>query len=819
MSLVGTLGSITFFTTMASKEFTQVGHAPMSRADIEARIRHGDSFQIKPSETGTQHLVSGQYGRDTYTTCQYKHCSMKSRCRGHGGYYELLIPIPNPLFIKNILEALQLLRFTSSDSAPTVATKRDTTQVVFEKGQFEWSKKAASQLSPTELKKNTTTRVVQRSASTMLAFQWATELLATPDVRKTLGYNDVNNDQPSVVDCFMWYIPVPPNLLRPSGRSASGADVVNFITIIFSTALKAARDMNALHATFAASNTTRDTHETADTIAQHICRIYSALTAVMLGLPQRSHVSTLQALQLPRNVTIPSHADYKPYMGVLTGKEGLIKGTIMTKRTDRCARAPITPSLKIGIDQVGIPRSFFKHITVTETHNNRQYEVMLHEGCIVMLGRYPTMTKLSLQGAYVVAVDGLTIQINPAVTPCYNADFDGDEMNIFVLTTSMAKAEAVAMMLPSCNILSPLGDAAIYPVQDCVTGPYVAIRDDHHLACALARDIYHATRFDPLESWESFNTRAGHCGRLRYDFTYDEYSARILLSCTMPSSFNYKDIVRHGIIQPGIVLTASLQKAIIVFMCHTEKNDSCGRFITLFQQNSSAINRTLGLTVTYRDIVLSPAKIAEIQATARREYRDIPVDCGQEEKGIMMHGVVTRAHVAARALMAGSRNGIADIVDSGAKGKETHLMQMTTMIGIQSVNGAPPRKNLPRGRVLPHVCPDAMPEINDGLILSSFSSGANPYEFFMHAMSARENIVESSISVSSAGAESKELGKFSENMVVADSSGTILRYNKIISMEPETYVVDSQKSRLLQVLADPLMCDDYISRILLDHAA
>src|SRR5207244_7878581 len=64
-----------------------------------------------------------------------------------------------------------------------------------------------------------------------------------------------------------------------------------------------------------------------------------------------------------------------------------------------------------------------------------------------------------------------TFRFNLAVCPPYNADFDGDEMNLHVLQSEEARAEARVLMRVQEHILSPrFGGPVIGGIHDHITG-------------------------------------------------------------------------------------------------------------------------------------------------------------------------------------------------------------------------------------------------------------------------------------------------------------------------------------------------------------
>ena len=81
-------------------------------------------------------------------------------------------------------------------------------------------------------------------------------------------------------------------------------------------------------------------------------------------------------------------------------------------------------------------------------------------------GRFvsPPSPALDLQ-----VLDWSTFRMNVAATPPYNADFDGDEMNLHLPQSWTARAEAAELMLVPRMIVSPQGNRPVMAiVQVCI---------------------------------------------------------------------------------------------------------------------------------------------------------------------------------------------------------------------------------------------------------------------------------------------------------------------------------------------------------------
>ena len=100
-------------------------------------------------------------------------------------------------------------------------------------------------------------------------------------------------------------------------------------------------------------------------------------------------------------------------------------------------------------------------------------ERQLIDGDVVLFNRQPSLHRMSMMAHRVKVMEGKTFRFNLCVCPPYNADFDGDEMNLHVLQSEEARAEARILMQVQENILSPrYGGPIIGAIHDHITGAY-----------------------------------------------------------------------------------------------------------------------------------------------------------------------------------------------------------------------------------------------------------------------------------------------------------------------------------------------------------
>ena len=210
----------------------------------------------------------------------------------------------------------------------------------------------------------------------------------------------------------------------------------------------------------------------------------------------------------------------------LKGKEGRFRSNLSGKRVNFSARTVISPDPNISINEVGVPEMIATEVTVPiyvtpwniekmkRLHQNgpnvhpganyvirpdgrkiRVYEETkeaiieklevgfrverhLIDGDIVLFNRQPSLHRMSMMAHEVRVLPYKTFRLNLCVCPPYNADFDGDEMNMHVFQTEESRAEAKSLMRVQEHILSPrFGGPIIGGIHDHISGAYLLTRE------------------------------------------------------------------------------------------------------------------------------------------------------------------------------------------------------------------------------------------------------------------------------------------------------------------------------------------------------
>lgn len=182
----------------------------------------------------------------------------------------------------------------------------------------------------------------------------------------------------------------------------------------------------------------------------------------------------------------------------LKSKQGQIRKNNLGKRQDYSGRAAVIVDPFLSINNIKVPKDMlvkiYKYhilkymqgnkfsVGTTEEEINSMISLMEEHGIFnkvpVIMGRQPTLHRLSLLGFFPEPADDHAIGVPPLVCPGFNMDFDGDTAHAEVPLSDDAIYEVSKLMLPSQNLYLPkTGECTIVPRQDMLYGLYTCTLD------------------------------------------------------------------------------------------------------------------------------------------------------------------------------------------------------------------------------------------------------------------------------------------------------------------------------------------------------
>ncbi|AUX08229.1 DNA-directed RNA polymerase subunit A' [Halalkaliarchaeum desulfuricum] len=562
----------------------------------------------------------------------------------------------------------------------------------------------------------------------------------------------------------------------------------------------------------------------------------------------------------------------------LKGKEGRFRGSLSGKRVNFSARTVISPDPTLSLNEVGVPDRVAMEMTQTmnvternldrarqyvrngpEDHPGANYvrrpdgrrlkvteknceelaekvevdwEVNRHlvDGDIVIFNRQPSLHRMSIMAHEVVVMPYKTFRLNTVVCPPYNADFDGDEMNMHALQNEEARAEARVLMRVQEQILSPrFGENIIGAIQDHISGMYLLTHEDPEFTETQALDLLRATRIDELPGPDGENE----------DGPY--WTGRTIFSLLLPDDLSIEftsetgDTVRveNGELLEGTIDSEGVGEfggEIVDTITKVYGGTRARVFINEVAALAMRAIMHFGFSIGIDDESI-PLQAEEqvneaIQSAYDRVEELIETYQAGELESLPGRTVDETLEMKIMQTLGKARDSAGDIAEqhftddnpavvmaqSGARGSMLNLTQMAGCVGQQAVRG----ERINRGyedRTLSHFEPNDLSADAHGFVENSYRGGLTPKEFFFHAMGGREGLVDTAVRTSKSGYLQRRLiNALSElesqyDGTVRDTSDTIVQFEfgedgtspvRVSSSEDNDIDVDQIADRVLE---------------------
>ncbi|NKQ38603.1 MAG: DNA-directed RNA polymerase subunit A' [Methanosarcinales archaeon] len=545
----------------------------------------------------------------------------------------------------------------------------------------------------------------------------------------------------------------------------------------------------------------------------------------------------------------------------LKGKEGRFRGSLSGKRVNFSARTVVSPDPNLSINEVGVPEKIAEHMTIPvkvtkwnfdemkrcverqgEVYPSAVYlfrpdgrrmkvldsnkeelaekievgwtvERQLQNGDIVLFNRQPSLHKMSIMSHFIKILPDKTFRLNPCVCPPYNADFDGDEMNMHVLQTEESRAEANILMQVQENVLSPrFGGPIIGGIHDHISGIFLLTRNEKRISKISAFELLRKSEIRELPK-PSFVDEHG----TPY-WNGKQIFSQILpkgLNLRFPSKVNICDDCVRGtcdcdtfvVIEDGELLRGTIDEngigafkgIIIETIIKQYGTDRGAQFIDdVTRLAIRGVMRTgLSFGIDDEDVPkVAMQQISEvlddavkdvgllINAYKENELEPLPGRTLAEtiEMRIMQRLGKARDQTGTIAgLHLGLENSAVVMAKSGARGSMLNLTQIAACVGQQAVRGARIKRGY-AGRTLSHFEDGDLSASAHGFVKSSYKSGLSPSEYFFHAIGGREGLVDTAVRTSQSGYFQRRLVnalqdlEVQNDISVRDTRGVIVQF-------------------------------------------
>ncbi len=398
-------------------------------------------------------------------------------------------------------------------------------------------------------------------------------------------------------------------------------------------------------------------------------------------------------------------------------------------------------------------KQLFKRIEV-----NDLLEIPLDDGDIVLFNRQPTIRPESLMANRIRIISDKslkTFKLHPSCTTAYNADFDGDEMNIHILQDIRASIECIELMSPRDMIISSQkGTPIITLVQDALIGLY-RLSSQEKIDRILVFDISLVIETDLKEKINQWNVI--HKDKLDIKSSY--FPGMFVCSLIFSKSFSGK-FIQNGILIEKIKITKK-------YFC---SGLNCVLRHYFIEQGSDKTAKLIDDIKNISDLYLSRYGYSVGITELKNNFNIYDLDINHEN----VNTILGMIEIDSKRIF--KNTNFYDSIESGAKGNFTNIVQMGICVGQQSIDGTNISYQMKTGRSLPYFkCYDDSIQAF-GFVYSNFLNGLNKTESIFHAKAGRRGVADSVNKVAESGYIVKKLSKFLEDCVI-EYDGTVRNNN------------------------------------------
>ena len=564
----------------------------------------------------------------------------------------------------------------------------------------------------------------------------------------------------------------------------------------------------------------------------------------------------------------------------LNGKTGRVRGNLMGKRVDYSARSVITPDPNLSIRELGVPLKIAMNITkpIVVNDNNKKFlfslikkgpdehpgakilekkngnnislryvdreSINLENGDIVhrhmmdgdavLFNRQPTLHRMSMM-CHIVKImkQGDTFRMNVADTKPYNADFDGDEMNLHMPQNDISEVELKNLAAVPYQIISPAKSSSIVGIfQDSMVGTFRFTRKDIKFPIRKAMNLLmkcESVNEDVLKSIGDSVTNFEILSQILPSMTLKQTSSLFNSSDENKKDSNNVLEIKNGQILRGHIekgLLGSASKGILQRICNDFGNFRAATFIDDLQNIITEYMKTSGYSVGISDLIADSKtnrSIIDVITEKKTEVKNLihqtrfsvfENETGKtnvEEFETQVNSLLDEARsqsgiIGRKSLDKDNRFVI--MVNAGSKGSEINISQMISCLGQQTVDG----KRIPYGfddRTLPHYQKyDDSPGAR-GFVENSFIGGLTPQELFFHAQGGRVGLIDTAVKTSQTGYIQRRLIKGMEDLKVEYDMTVRNNKNKIVQFTYgddnfDTVKIEKQKIPLISMSLDDI---------------
>tara|TARA_B100001063_G_scaffold247349_1_gene292989 strand:- start:6644 stop:11155 length:4512 start_codon:yes stop_codon:yes gene_type:complete len=568
----------------------------------------------------------------------------------------------------------------------------------------------------------------------------------------------------------------------------------------------------------------------------------------------------------------------------LNSKTGRVRGNLMGKRVDYSARSVITADPNLSIRELGVPlkiaRNITKPVVVNDYNKNFLMKLIqngpdkhpgakilekgngenislrhvdlstinlkngdtvhrhMMDGDAILFNRQPTLHRMSMMCHIVKVMDkGDTFRMNVADTKPYNADFDGDEMNLHMPQDVESEIELLHLAHVPYQLVSPANNSCIVGIfQDSLLGANRFTRDSVKFTPREAMNLSMSSNNIHPDIFQKGNiTSFDILTQIMPKFSLKNKTNAFKDDEDDPVKSNFIVEIQNGEYKRGMLDKGSLgsgSKGILHRIYNDYGNMRCSQFIDDFQNIVTEYMKTSSFSVGISDLISNDETTQRINEIIYEKKKDVKQLLDQVQLGVFQNdsGKTNRdefetqindilnkvssetGKVGLKSLS--SNNRFVRMVKAGSKGSDLNISFMISCLGQQNVSG----KRIPYGfddRTLPHFSKYDDSLGARGFVENSYINGLYPEELFFHAMGGRVGLIDTAVKTSQTGYIQRRLIKGMEDlkveydMTVRNSKGKIVQF-AYGDDNIDTVKVENQKLPLVKMSYEEIYTHFYV---------
>jgi len=540
------------------------------------------------------------------------------------------------------------------------------------------------------------------------------------------------------------------------------------------------------------------------------------------------------------------------------GKKGRFRGNLAGKRVNHSSRTVASPAPDYDVDELGVPAMVANHLTFPERVTPYNLDLLtacvhrgpgirdgasavivpggdsidlslcemrdtlvlevgwiverhLWDGDWVLLNRQPSLHRMSIMAHRIRIIGDRTFRLPVCDTTPYNADFDGDELNIHVLQTHDARAEAACLMSVTTQMINPENNKPIVAlVQDSLVAAFLLTQRDTFLRRDQVMQLMMDLRY--LEHGPMWLPPPALLKPVPL------WTGKQLLTLLFPAHLVYTAVVRSGradgvgapggemdvwerrvVVRRGELLAGTLCKKTLGTsaggLVHILVRDwgftRAANFVSDAQRILRGFMMIRGFSVGVGDCVMSADAHRRVDDMLNRTFAHadrVRHDAAGAPPALvdacvtkMLGSLLTRGGAEVVKDTDVLDNNIGIMIECGAKGSAINIAQILSCVGQQSVEGGRIRLGV-GDRTLPCFRRGDDSAGARGFVCNSYGTGLTAQEYFFHAMGGREGLVDTAVKTASTGYIQRRLSKAQEGLQVAydatvrNSSGNVIQF-------------------------------------------